>query len=907
MTHFILCPDSASVRVNRRRVAEQLPSLGIVVGTWHELQRLADASWLAPPMQSCWQQRLEAAVKEAPDSFWSASLRAVPSEAVTITAIVGNALAMLLDGIEPGQSLQDFSAQGLDQRTARYLTDLFNLHQAMGGLLPPQLHSINRLLELPIDRMLRPLLVYQHPELLPLNPWQSALVNRLNQTADADFNPALIDLLAPASPSAPSETALGHLQRNLFEMPTQKQPLDNSIQWLAVRDYLLEAEVAAGMLQQALRDDQTLQYRDIAILLPNDQTYHGAVSEVFSQSGIPLSGLSAGGGFWDLGGEAVSLLLTCLNGLSPVMALASLLVSPLMPWSKDTGNRLAQSVINNRFDLKLPEGSPQTAQDMLKLVRDRITTPEQLRRNLGKFPTLLTQQESLLPHCKRVQATCDTLVALLEGKDSIPWQELMAAAIPSSLPPEQQGSCTLEGVAVFYEGEEPWRNVRRMFVLGCNDGHYPAESLGHQLFTDKELEQIRDCCGYRITTKSEQNRLLRHRFRRQISSVSEQLTFLLSCREPTGKPLSPSASVTFSAALFEGASEPDALVLELDSQAGRDAAFGLPLIPDQKPQPPRQLQPQDLAFGMNLLELNRRDDGSLKPESPSRLEKLMVSPLAWLFERLGVESQEWQPETLDIMSKGTLAHAVFEHLFAPDRPLPESQDIEEQVPKLLDEQVQKIMPFLNRSEWKVERMHLQQEILKAALQWREILHQTGAKPVAVEISLQGVFDNVPIHGNADLLLELPPNRLYVVDYKKSTSKDRRKRMKAGYDHQAELYRTMIRTGGLKEPDKAPAGLAEKLADIRDTGEIGTLYYLMNDQKALADTSGWLPGSMGNPEEMQANASANAMQLIRERFAQLRDGKIELNTPTDEKEFKDKRGISAYALKGNPLVAMWMKE
>lgn len=284
----------------------------------------------------------------------------------------------------------------------------------------------------------------------------------------------------------------------------------------------------------------------------------------------------------------------------------------------------------------------------------------------------------------------------------------------------------------------------------------------------------------------------------------------------------------------------------------------------------------------------------------------MVSPLAWLFERLAVEPLEWQPETLDVMSKGTLAHAVFELLFAPGKPLPDSSLIENSVPELLECLITAQMPFLSREEWKVERKHLQQDILKAALQWREILHRTGAKPIAVEIGLQGVFEGIPIRGSADLLLELTPDRLYVVDYKKSASGDRRKRLKAGYDHQAELYRTMIRTGGLKEPDKAPAGLADKLVHFRDNGAIGTLYYLLNDQAALADTTGWLPDSIGNPEEMNTDASSNAMQLIKDRFVQVRHGRIELNTPNDEKEYKDKRGISAYALKGNPLVAIWMK-
>lgn len=84
-------------------------------------------------------------------------------------------------------------------------------------------------------------------------------------------------------------------------------------------------------------------------------------------------------------------------------------------------------------------------------------------------------------------------------------------------------------------------------------------------------------------------------------------------------------------------------------------------------------------------------------------------------------------------------------------------------------------------------------------------------------------------GDADLLLELPGNRLFVVDHKKSGSADRRKRMKAGYEHQSPLYGTMIRTDGPEYPDKVRPGLVEELARFCDLGGIRSLYYLLNDQ------------------------------------------------------------------------------
>jgi hypothetical protein len=59
MTHFILCLDTASVRSTRRNIAQASPGLGVVVGTWGDLLRLASSSWLLPPVQSDWQQQLE--------------------------------------------------------------------------------------------------------------------------------------------------------------------------------------------------------------------------------------------------------------------------------------------------------------------------------------------------------------------------------------------------------------------------------------------------------------------------------------------------------------------------------------------------------------------------------------------------------------------------------------------------------------------------------------------------------------------------------------------------------------------------------------------------------------------------------------------------------------------------------
>jgi len=226
--------------------------------------------------------------------------------------------------------------------------------------------------------------------------------------------------------------------------------------------------------------------------------------------------------------------------------------------------------------------------------------------------------------------------------------------------------------------------------------------------------------------------------------------------------------------------ETEELILHLEQDEEREKARGLPDITDRTPLPPRSLQPtEDLVFeGENLLEISKDKDGALKLESPSRLDTLLVSPLAWLLERLNVKAREWRPETLDVMTMGTLAHAVFEHLFTTEGIL-DAEEIYKQVPVQLEAAIRRHCPFMLLDEWKIERENLTQSVLKAASEWAIILESAQARVVATEISLKGNLDGLPIHGNADLLLELPGNRMMVVDYKKSGSSGRRDRMEAG--------------------------------------------------------------------------------------------------------------------------------
>jgi len=908
MIHLLLTPDAPSAMKLRRSLAESGALSGVIAGTWPELMAQAEGCVVLPPAVTDWEEKLNMGVWNVPGAFWRRSLNTVlAEEKKAITALIGSHLAMLLEAAGTAGRIEGVDRLSANPRLQKRVEDLAALHEAMGHALPPALHSIDRILKASPERTIRRMRIYHDERWLSTGPWQDALMGHLNGSAGEVEDPQLRKALEKSveGSRAPSGSSLKVMQEQLFTLPSGgKAILDGSLQWLRVRDGMQEMEVAAGMMQEAVRSTTGMLYADMALLLPSDISYSHAAREVFTAAGIPLSGLRDAYETRDLGGEAVLNLLYCLEDVPPAVSMASLLSSPLMPWSTVEGNRLAQDAIaiDMRNTLKLLEAQSKKAHRMLELVTGDPADADHLQARMEEFAGLLDEAEELKSHRERAGQLCKAIAAeLTASAGPVKWQELrdIVQITPQAAPalPEP----TREGVAVFYEGQEPWRTVRQLYAAGCSAGHFPESASASIIFTDEELEELKAATGMdmeRAAVRGERNR---KRFRRQLTSATEAAVFLVPGRDAQGKSLAPSSSITFAEALFETGND-RGLVLTLENSLEYNMAGGLPEKPGKEGVPPRELVPEDLDFKKNLLETGMQKDGTLKPESPSRLDTLLVSPLAWLFERLDIKAREWAPEKLDPLKMGTVAHAVFEHLFTPEG-IAGAEGIRNLLPELYDNAVKKTCPFLLRREWTVERENLMQGILKASLEWSEILEAMQARVVETEISLEGTLSGVPIHGNADLLLKLDDNRMLVVDYKKSSSGSREKRMNAGWDLQAELYRTMIETGGPEKEKKVSGEAAEVLARFKSAGEIGTLYYLMNDQTALAGTKGWF-NSVSGLNELGTATSNAAWGKIQEQLEALKNGLVTMNTTEDEKAF-EKIGITPYAIKNNPLVRLFM--
>lgn len=892
--HFLLTPDKSASRRSRRIVAENAARISIMVGTWPELVAVLQQNYHLPEPADTWEKSLQESASEITDAFWSKSLEVAEKETL---AAVADALVKILEGTGPGRKLSSDVVGCLPERAGRHLHDLIRLHDKMGTILPAPLAAISALMATPKPVSSRQVVVYHRSDIQHLSLWQNALLKKISADCTTLPDTQLDMLHRSAFEMTGARAALGalsHFQNKLYSATSKKAERDESIQWVAARDYLEEAEVAAGMIQTALHLDPSLRHADIGVLLPTDLEYAQAVRGVFGHSGIPVSALTNETSLRDIGRETVLHFLLALRRPAPVMALASLVTSPLMPWSAEKGVMLATRIMGGDTDLD-------ELHHLARHIESETIVPAELDAALLAFSRFMKTREGMEVHLGRARQTISDVRGMLLGVESLPWKEILTAAAPEEYFGSAENTLTREGIAIFSEREEPWRQVRYLFILGFASGHYPAATGVSAIFGESDLLILNEQLGYAIETRAETAQRRRDLFRRQLMSASKNVTILMPRRDGLGETIHPSETLTFMAQLLEGVQSPEELVYDLDSAADRDQVNLLAHAPESEPQSPRTPVSDDVSLPHNLLKLRSDKDGEQKPESPSGLETLMVSPLAWLFKRFNMEPKEWTPEELDMMGKGTLAHSVFEHLFALGKKVPTGSEIINKVPVLLQDAIGVLMPFMLSPEWRVERRHVERDIKDAALRWGEILLHLKAEVIGVEVTLHGRLDDLPLTGNADLLLKLPDGRLYIVDYKKSKSKSRRDRMGKGYDSQAHLYRLMLQTGGTKEENPALDAV------IGSCKQIGVMYYMLNDQTALADTSGWSGGKLGGFHELGSGISTNAMELINERIAQLEDGIVVMNSASDEEWFDKTAGTKPYALDNSPLIRLFMKQ
>jgi hypothetical protein len=805
------------------------------------------------------------AIVEDPDPVWRDSLANAPVETISAvsTALEGLVLAT--------GDLREPRAEAVgDSRARRHLDALIALWRKLGDTLPEGLAPVLHVLELPHGRFLDPVLVVEGS----LDPHAPAAMKALYERLQQEFGA----VATPAKGRAAVEGSRLHaLQGGIAAAVIGSAPMDDSLAFYGLRDLAACADFAAARARALIENG--IPAREIAVLASGEPHQF---ARAFAEQGVPISGLPGSLPERDIIGETALQLALAKRTPTPAMVLASLALSPLMPWSAQTGRDLAESLVGGDFRGDVLSPTP-VHNDLWTEIRASAGSLAQLRFLIDRI-------------CERIAQGNEVRARLPipPGEGSPDWEAILRGihiAPPSSADPERN----LEGVSLWSAQETPWRPCRHLIVTDFTDGLYPTRPHANPMFLDSEIITIRAAIGLHLRGRAEGLAQGLSLFDQQLQAVSGSVTFLIPWRDLSGARQQPSAGLSLAARAISGVEDAQDLILDLSRFAPADWPVAHHRLP---PLPKPDNLPEALSFpGLDLLGLRRKDDGTTKPQSPSRLETLLVSPLAWLLDEVGAGDMSWSAEELDVMAKGNIAHDVFEHVFLKDQPVPEPAALTVAVAQAYDRALTRHAGFLRSASWEMERSGLEREILQAALRWRDHLLALGAKIIGNEIWLAGEAHGINLHGKADAILELPDGALLVVDHKKSGTSARRRRMEAGWDLQAGLYRDMIARPDRRYGDGMDALISRK---------IGIAYHLMNDGGLL--TSG-LPTAAGSPaRDMGDGVNDAAVAMLAERLAQLGAGRVVLNTLADEGFFKKEAGFKPYALTdGSTLITAFIRQ
>ncbi|WP_386682679.1 RecB family exonuclease [Loktanella sp. R86503] len=834
-------------------------------GTHYRLTdaRLADLS-LAPKPEPYAPGKFIAA---KPSTVWAESFANAPVE--TIAAVSG----ALQDVILGTYDLRPPVTEALpDGRAKRHLMALVGLWREMGDALPDGLATARHVLDLPHGQFLAALPIVDGS----LDPLAPPAIKALHDRLKAEFGSVPIK----PGPARQPGRLIDAIQTGLTRPVIAQMPHDATLAVWGLRDPAACADFAAARARAMI--EEGVPARKIAVLTAGDPQ---DLARAFAEQGVPLSGLPAALPTRDIAGETLLHLLLAKRPPTPAMVLAGLCLSPLMPWGAQTGRDLAEDVMSGHFSGGILTTDPEHHALWTDL-RQPATSLPQLRLLLDLICGRMTKSDVLR---QRIQS----LQAVLAGNGPPDW-DLILRAVQVDGCTVGDPARTLEGVSLWSAHESPWRPCHHLLIVDFNEGLYPVRPRANALFLDSEIAQIAVTMGLQLRGRTEGLARSIALFEAQLGAVTKSVTCLVPYRDLAGGRLAPSAGLSLIGRAVAGLKEASDLIVDLSHVPPTDWPVAVhPVQPCPAPWP----VPTDLWFDKNrLLELRRDDDGAALPQSPSRLENLLVSPLAWLLEEIGAGDMGWQAESLDIMLKGNIAHHVFEHSFLPNVDIPDEATLNAALPEAYDAALRRNAPFMRAGVWEMERATLLREITAAAHRWRNDLIALNARILGNETWLYGDAHGIRIRGKADTILGLPDGTVVIVDHKKSGTAGRRKRMEKGWDLQVGLYGAMLERPFRRDGDGLDAVIGRSL---------GIAYHLMNDGGVL--TSGVALTAAAKGRDMGDCVNVNAVTRLTERLAQVAGGQIVLNTTCDHSFFTKEAGFTPYALQNSPLIAAFMRE
>jgi len=871
---FILVPDALAASETRHALA-QCNTMGAKVGSFSVLLETLAALWLIEPSELDWDIALQEQALTMGDAFWKDSIRI--DEPATIAELKAG-LQFLFNYLPLG--IQPTEIQAPANRYERYYNDLVGLLERIGERSGQDQLAEQWLAE-HHDLCIEPLHVYPRLDPERLYPWQQQVLSILAAKGWLAPEPdkyAFIPEPSPANQCSPTQ----QFAKVVFH-PEAGTINCEGLHWLTCRDHAHEVEAVTCLIQTAL--DQGTAPERIAVVVPRGADYEAWLETHFEYAGIIASNVRPGSVTFDWQAALVHELLTNLVQRDTPMARMSVMINPLMPWSANIGHKLAEQfgegkALEPGVELSaeggamlellksLPEQTPIAAMAWLSAIAEQIKAAT--IKGLGK-----QRLTGLLENTRR-------LMALYANE---PFDEQIKRVIRqtpvAALEPQEDRNRYLSAVNILREDEPLPFQVEELFILGFNQGHYSyqPEHTGpiHRDAWDQLASEA--CLG--IPTVETSHLHWQQGFSELLSRADSRITFLRAMNDYQGASLEPSETLLDMALCFQDLKQLDPERLECPIMQSDHPLLRTVPVKLEAPETP---QLNDLQIDQGLMSTIRfRQDGTATPESPSSLEKLMQSPLAWLLYRLRIKSRMWAPQSPEVSVQGTVAHKVFE-LFSSRQAEPWNEALFDQ---LFDQSIEIEAPFLNAPQWGLKRTQLRNKAYRALNHFANWCQQEGWRISEVELELQGELWDTPLRGFVDAVLT-NGNQTLVVDYKTSKHNRRLKQLDAGYDLQTLIYR--------------------ELYQQQNSGSLAMSgYYTLNDATLLADQS-LDPSDQLNviqPQPTLEQQSANAVTLVRQRLDEINNGTIRLNHTSDEKDW-DKCGIKAYALTDNPVVARFTR-
>ena len=893
---FVIAPDSLSAREVLRHLGRQ-GTVGVQVGGFRRLLETLQELYVLPEPADVWDETLRAAALRAENVFWSRSIQlnesAVLHELDTSLRSLLDAVS-LVDGLPdlpggesgggPGGEPDAESDVPMPRWQQRY-RDLLQLHGSMQGIRPHEQEMARQWYAVRSGPHIEDISILNLLDNDELPVWKRELLQAL-PTADSPEITALLQQLSGHDRSFPQE------------------------RWVTCRDRVEETQAAVSMLQQAVQ--RGIHPDRMAVVYPHGSDYPRWLVQSLRESGLAVQNLQEQSQTYDWQAELIRDLLTvCKNHdcLEPMLFM-SILANPLMPWSAAYGQYLAGEyaealafgTLNNS---QLPEHG---SSDVLRILARPL--PENSSQLIRWIDEVITQTDSkpqyglTVEHARRLIAELRILSELYVSDGfQEQLQKILNQWQAGNIARERSVRTDLNGVYFLSTQEALLTPVDEMICLGFNAGSWGASLPASGVFDYRDWDALAEAIALPLTNADELRRRWDNRFTRLIGQASCRCTYLLSRQNLDGGLCQPSEYLLDCAARLQlpGQIVPDQLIEDI--RTTDHDLIQLKTVPATPG--PAGSQPDHLEFGRSVFELialrpsSRKPGSDRKPDrdpaviysSPSKLETMMVSPLVWLLEQIEIKSRCWGALELDVMLQGTVAHQVFERYLTPSAdgrfPAPPT---EQKIAALLEAILKERAPFLLYSRWRFARIQLQQEVYTALTALHAWLQDSGMSVLHTELKLRGELWNMHLGGFADVvLLDASGRTAYIIDYKKSKSQDRSKRLQQGFDLQTCIYRELFRQ------------------ESSAFQNIVTGYFTMHDTTLILDTpvdsSPYI--TITYPDISQDAQSQQARAYIVERIDELQRGIVTLNTNADS-SYWEKQGVGRYAL-DNRIAARFTRE